>query len=52
MVATLPCYSGPSARGDFRASSGDLTLTALRDWAVLLVGWAGALGDAGSITTT
>jgi hypothetical protein len=43
MVATLPCYEEPFERGTFRASAGDLTLTARRDRAVLLVGWAGAL---------
>ena len=49
MVATLPCYEEPFLlrgafeRGVFRASAGDLTLTARRDRAVLLVGWAGAL---------
>lgn len=43
MVATLPCYEEPFERGAFRASAGDLTLTARRDRAVLLVGWAGAL---------
>ena len=43
MVTTLPRYEEAFERGAFRADAGDLTLTTLRDRAVLLVGWAGAL---------
>ena len=43
MVASLPRYVEPFEKGAFCGSAGDLTLTALRDRAVLLVGWAGAL---------
>ena len=43
MIASLPRYEAPFEKEAFRASKGDLTLTALRDRAVLLVGWAGAL---------
>ena len=43
IVASLPRYEEPFERGAFRASAGDLTLTSLRDRAILLVGWAGAL---------
>ena len=43
IVATLPRYTQNFERGAFRGEVGDFTLTALRDRAILLVGWAGAM---------
>ena len=48
LVAALPRYGDagyeePLERGTFRGRPGELTLTSLRDRALLLTGWAGAL---------
>ena len=52
IVASLPRYTESFDKNAFCASAGDFTLTSLRDRAILLTGWAGALRRSELVTLT